>query len=93
MKYAYQGGIKAVNGFYNNFNVTQIQTVAITSGVKRDRKKETEQYQNINQNSEFAKTLKNAIEEYETSEYFYSTYNSKSQLQPLYYIKPREYSN
>ena len=86
-----QGGIVAVNGFFT-FNVTPIQIVAITSEVKRDKKREQQEYIHKTESQDFASTLNHAMEELQPSNVFVQTYNAKSQLQSISYNKQKEYS-
>ncbi len=60
----HQGGINAANGFFNNFNVTPLQVVAMTSGIKRDKREEPQPYVYKTKANDFANTLKEAMKEY-----------------------------
>ena len=87
-----QGGIVAVNGFYNNFNVTQIQIVTVAPQVKRDKKREVAEYTSKTENNDFASTLNQAMDGLDTKEAFIQTYDAKSQMHPFYFTKHKEYS-
>lgn len=88
----HQGGINAANGFFNNFNVTPIPIVAIATGIKRDKKDAPQTYIHKSENSDFANTLNEAMDEYKLTNGSIQTYNAKSQLQSFSYTRPREYS-
>ena len=87
-----QGGIIAVNGFMNDFNVTQIQMVTVISNLKRDNKRTQQQYIPKHNETSFAGELEKAMEELQPTDVHTVTYNSKSQLQPFFYAKRREYT-
>lgn len=87
-----QGGIIAVNGFMNDFNVTQIQMVTVISNLKRDNKRTPEQNLHKKNEASFAGELEKAIEELQPTDFHTVTYNSKSQLQPFFYTARRDYT-
>lgn len=87
-----QGGIVAAYGYYNNFNVTQIQIVTVASQVKRDKKREVEEYKHKTNTNEFANTLNQAMENLEDKECFIQTYDAKSKMHPFFFTKHKEYS-
>ena len=60
--------------------------------MKRDKKREIEEYTSKPANNEFANTLNQAMENLDTREGFIQTYDAKSQMHPFFFSKHREYS-
>lgn len=91
LKYAFRGGIDAVNEF-QVFKVTPIQTVPIINNMRQDNRHGNQKGTESTEPVTFAGELKKVMDQGTPSDCYTVTYNRGMKLQSFFYTEQREYS-